>query len=121
MRRNAAKIRNVNLLFIFGLQLYINGGTMQGIKGKRPSLYIHIPFCARKCAYCDFYSVVYDKGRAEAYVDVICRQVNRIDEPVSTIFIGGGTPTVLESSGWQAAGASGSFRGDAGNLPWRLT
>ncbi len=72
---------------------------MQGIKGKRPSLYIHIPFCARKCAYCDFYSVVYDKGRAEAYVDVICRQVNRIDEPVSTIFIGGGTPTVLESSG----------------------
>ncbi|MFA5094582.1 MAG: radical SAM family heme chaperone HemW [Candidatus Omnitrophota bacterium] len=70
---------------------------MQVIKGNYPSLYIHIPFCARKCAYCDFYSVVYDKARAEAYVDVVCRQISRIDWPVSTIFIGGGTPTVLET------------------------
>ncbi len=69
---------------------------MQGIKGKHPSLYIHIPFCARKCAYCDFYSVVYDKSLAGAYVEVICGQIGHIDGPVSTIFIGGGTPTVLE-------------------------
>ncbi len=60
------------------------------------SLYIHIPFCARKCAYCDFYSVVYDKSTADAYIDVLCAQIGKIDRPVSTVFIGGGTPTVLE-------------------------
>ncbi|MFA5335875.1 MAG: radical SAM family heme chaperone HemW [Candidatus Omnitrophota bacterium] len=59
------------------------------------SLYIHIPFCARKCAYCDFYSVKYDGAAAKAYIDVICGQVGKIERPVSTIFIGGGTPTVL--------------------------
>jgi oxygen-independent coproporphyrinogen-3 oxidase len=62
------------------------------------SLYIHIPFCARKCAYCDFYSVVYDGSVAGAYIDVLCGQVEKIERPVSTVFIGGGTPTVLEIS-----------------------
>ncbi|MFA5164235.1 MAG: radical SAM family heme chaperone HemW [Candidatus Omnitrophota bacterium] len=59
------------------------------------SLYVHIPFCARKCAYCDFYSVVYDETAADAYISVLCAQISKIDRPVSTIFIGGGTPTVL--------------------------
>ena len=61
------------------------------------SLYIHIPFCARKCAYCDFYSVMYESAAAKAYMDVLCGQVSKIERPVSTIFIGGGTPTVLET------------------------
>jgi oxygen-independent coproporphyrinogen-3 oxidase len=62
-----------------------------------PALYIHIPFCAKKCAYCDFYSIVHDKAAARAYIDVICGQIEKIERPVSTIFIGGGTPTVLEA------------------------
>ena len=61
-------------------------------------LYIHIPFCRRKCAYCDFYSIAYDRGLAGAYISAICGQIERLEGPVSTIFIGGGTPTVLETA-----------------------
>lgn len=63
-----------------------------------PALYIHIPFCRRKCAYCNFYSIAYDRSLAGAYIDVICGQIERLEKPVSTIFIGGGTPTVLETA-----------------------
>ena len=62
------------------------------------ALYIHIPFCKRKCAYCDFYSVAYDRSLAGAYIGVICGQIEKLERPVSTIFIGGGTPTALETA-----------------------
>lgn len=61
------------------------------------SLYIHIPFCRRKCIYCDFYSVPHADDRvASTYVDTLCRQINDLEQVFSTIFIGGGTPTVLD-------------------------
>jgi len=60
-----------------------------------PSLYIHIPFCSRKCGYCDFYSVAYDETLASSYVDTLIQQMEEIEEDVSTVFIGGGTPTAL--------------------------
>ena len=60
------------------------------------SLYIHIPFCRKKCVYCDFYSVKYDRNLVCAYVDVLCRQIEVLDDNFSTVFIGGGTPTVLD-------------------------
>lgn len=62
------------------------------------SLYIHIPFCAAKCAYCDFYSgpLRADHGH---YVDALRREwMMRRDEigsPVKTIYVGGGTPSLL--------------------------
>ena len=59
------------------------------------SLYIHIPFCRRKCPYCSFYSISYNEGLARAYVDSLLRQVEQIEESIVTIYIGGGTPTVL--------------------------
>ena len=59
------------------------------------SLYIHIPFCKRKCLYCDFYSRVVD-GAAAAYVEALVRQIERLDGRFKTVYIGGGTPTVLE-------------------------
>lgn len=58
-------------------------------------LYIHIPFCRRKCPYCDFYSVGYNMDVARAYIDMICGQIEKLERPVSTIFVGGGTPTVM--------------------------
>lgn len=61
------------------------------------SLYIHIPFCERKCAYCDFYSVSYDNGLASRYVDALVAQAGEIEAGVSSIFIGGGTPTALST------------------------
>ena len=58
-------------------------------------IYIHIPFCIRKCLYCDFCSIT-DKSLYDAYVDAL---INEIKEArgicADTVFIGGGTPTVL--------------------------
>jgi len=62
------------------------------------SLYIHIPFCQKKCSYCDFYSCCYDKLLANAYIDVICKQIKSLNSKFYTLYIGGGTPSVLEFS-----------------------
>ncbi|NQT28324.1 MAG: radical SAM family heme chaperone HemW, partial [Candidatus Omnitrophica bacterium] len=61
----------------------------------KKSLYIHIPFCRKKCPYCDFYSRFYDKALAKAYIEVLCRQIKALDWDFSTVYIGGGTPSVL--------------------------
>jgi oxygen-independent coproporphyrinogen III oxidase len=61
-------------------------------------LYIHIPFCIRKCVYCDFYSLPYDEQAARNYVESLCRELSiRKKEAgrLKSIFIGGGTPTLL--------------------------
>ena len=68
---------------------------MQEKNKMTPSLYIHIPFCAKKCCYCDFYSIVYEEELAAAYVDALAAQMSGIDSGVSTVFIGGGTPSAL--------------------------
>jgi oxygen-independent coproporphyrinogen-3 oxidase len=67
------------------------------------SLYIHIPFCARKCRYCDFYSVIYDKFLADSYIDALAKEISLLgkngvikDRPaVQTVYFGGGTPSAL--------------------------
>jgi len=61
----------------------------------KKSLYIHIPFCRKKCPYCDFYSRSYDKSLVEAYIGVLCKQIEALDNDFFTIYIGGGTPSVL--------------------------
>jgi len=63
-------------------------------------VYVHIPYCVRKCAYCDFCSVPKNET-AEAYPDALCREIelsrDRLpyEGPVPSVFFGGGTPTVL--------------------------
>ena len=71
-------------------------------KGKRSlGLYIHIPFCRRKCLYCDFCSVADGSGElVERYVDALALCIAESadkarDYEVDTLYIGGGTPTVL--------------------------
>lgn len=64
-------------------------------------VYIHVPFCKRKCIYCDFYSVCGDDKLYSDFVNALNRSVeNRADNriKVDTVYFGGGTPTVLESS-----------------------
>jgi len=61
-----------------------------------PSLYIHIPFCRRKCVYCGFYSDIYDEAAASSYIDALTGQIKGLAGGFSTIYIGGGTPTVLD-------------------------
>ncbi len=62
-------------------------------------LYIHIPFCRKKCNYCDFYSIEYNYGLAKAYIDLIISQIKPYESrgyQFKTVFIGGGTPSVLD-------------------------
>ena len=60
------------------------------------SLYIHIPFCRKKCTYCDFYSINYTKDIASRYINILCKEIAALDSGFSTIYIGGGTPTVID-------------------------
>lgn len=64
------------------------------------SIYVHIPFCIRKCPYCAFYSVAYSHGDADSYLAALDREAGFYAEgwrgrSFGTIYIGGGTPTVL--------------------------
>lgn len=60
-------------------------------------LYIHIPFCKRKCAYCDFYSVPEASEHTEAYVRAVVRNIKAYGGVFDTVYFGGGTPSLLES------------------------
>lgn len=68
---------------------------------KDMQLYIHIPFCVRKCAYCDFLSFAADEQTQAAYVQALIQELEFYGEKykernISTIFIGGGTPSCLD-------------------------
>ena len=65
------------------------------------SLYIHIPFCRKKCIYCDFCSVPYQKEIARQYIATLSRQVDNLEPGFSSVYIGGGTPTVLDIALWE--------------------
>lgn len=76
---------------------------MQIIKGYRSgtggSLYVHVPFCMRKCAYCDFYSVPMADGTARAWLNALGHEARFLGPgPAQTIYVGGGTPTALSQS-----------------------
>ena len=60
-------------------------------------LYIHIPFCVKKCRYCDFVSYCNRLSEAELYIDTLIQEMSQFKgEAVDTVFIGGGTPTILD-------------------------
>ncbi|HFB52336.1 MAG TPA: radical SAM family heme chaperone HemW [Anaerolineae bacterium] len=64
------------------------------------SLYLHIPFCRKKCTYCDFNTYAGMDDSFAEYTAALCREIRLMGDhrrrpPVRTIFIGGGTPTVL--------------------------
>jgi oxygen-independent coproporphyrinogen-3 oxidase len=63
---------------------------------KNTALYIHVPFCKRKCAYCDFPSFAGKESLMMDYTKALCKEIEtRVDKNIDTIFIGGGTPTYL--------------------------
>ena len=66
-------------------------------------IYIHIPFCVKKCDYCDFLSAPADLETKEKYVEALINEIklnkNKMSEyVVDTVFIGGGTPSLLEEN-----------------------
>ena len=67
---------------------------------KKLELYVHIPFCEKKCGYCDFLSFRADDMEKKAYVNQLMEEIrvqgqNYTDYNVCSVFIGGGTPTAL--------------------------
>lgn len=76
---------------------------MTNMKKKPIELYIHIPFCVKKCDYCDFLSFRARSSVHEAYVEQLIKEIKAqscycLDCQVETVFIGGGTPSLLEPS-----------------------
>ncbi|MFW5653121.1 MAG: radical SAM family heme chaperone HemW [Planctomycetota bacterium] len=73
------------------------------------SLYVHIPFCFHKCHYCDFYSLVDTKDRQAAFTRRLVDELQAVarfsdhatGRGIETIFVGGGTPTLLQPALWQ--------------------
>ena len=61
-------------------------------------LYVHVPFCAAICNYCNFNRGLFDAGLKDRYVQAVLREVERAGDaaPADTIFFGGGTPSLLE-------------------------
>ena len=60
---------------------------------------MHIPFCQKKCAYCDFYSAVLSEELIDRYLKAISLSLKqwggKINRPIDTIYLGGGTPSIL--------------------------
>lgn len=88
-------------------KLYFDTGRLRNPEGRNLSLsrqplslYIHIPFCAEKCAYCDFFSVQYEEETAERVLAEIIHQCRfYIDllrpERIESVYFGGGTPSMI--------------------------
>lgn len=67
---------------------------------KNLGLYIHIPFCSSKCAYCDFASFVHGEDKQREYFKALCHEIDFVknnykDKTFDSIFIGGGTPSIV--------------------------
>jgi oxygen-independent coproporphyrinogen III oxidase len=70
------------------------------MSGSVRHLYVHLPFCAHRCGYCDFVTVVGRQGEHGSYVDALLAELE-LERPllapeVDTVFVGGGTPTFTE-------------------------
>lgn len=80
--------------------IYREGKEMNS---KQLEIYIHIPFCVRKCDYCDFLSMSMDEGTKREYVNALVREIELSKEKmegrvITSVFIGGGTPSILQEN-----------------------
>ena len=83
----------------------MNNLPFHEISGKPVSLYIHVPFCLRKCHYCSFHSVIARPGDIEIWLNDLNEQIKYLRSAIGkialdTVYIGGGTPTVIDEDGW---------------------
>ena len=69
---------------------------------KKIGIYIHIPFCIRKCSYCDFYSITWNNVSEDKFAEAVSNEIKgykdrvKKDYTIDTIFFGGGTPTIIK-------------------------
>lgn len=92
------------------------------------SLYVHVPFCAKRCHYCDFSVARTHSPPIEAFVEAVAVDLDdwftsrgwddRVE--VDTVFVGGGTPSLLGADGMRALAErlAGRFRWDPGSVEW---
>ena len=70
---------------------------------KRLGIYVHIPFCAKKCNYCDFYSLASGEDENKNYIEALKMEIKEVSKKVSTdyevytIYFGGGTPSIIKA------------------------
>ena len=69
---------------------------------KKAGIYIHIPFCAIKCMYCDFYSIADQNDQIPSFIEALIKEINISKRPqddiiFDTVFIGGGTPSLIDA------------------------
>ena len=76
----------------------LNDSNVELLVDDYQALYIHIPFCVKKCNYCAFNSIVGTELLMNDYVDVLCKEIKRgpVSKNIKTIYIGGGTPTLMK-------------------------
>lgn len=71
------------------------------------SLYIHVPFCRKRCGYCDFNTYTGQESAIPAYVDALCSEIGHVAAlverklPVQTLFFGGGTPSIIPPTAFE--------------------
>ena len=78
-----------------------------GNMDKKRGIYIHMPFCVQKCRYCAFLSFNAEGSPRKEYMDALEKEIklraalekeNGTDKPIDTVYIGGGTPSVMDIS-----------------------
>lgn len=69
------------------------------MENKEIGIYVHIPFCKRKCDYCDFISYSNKDSKIEEYVEAVKKEIElqKIKSQITTIYVGGGTPSYIDS------------------------
>jgi len=91
-------------------------------------LYVHVPFCARKCPYCHFYNLGHDDARESVYLDALERELaawrgrgGLAGRRLETLYWGGGTPSMLTGAGFERlAGLCLAAAPAAGDLEWTM-
>lgn len=86
------------------------------------SLYVHVPFCAQKCAYCAFYSEATQGELIQRYTEALVRELEMVAGEVrpETVFFGGGTPSILNLRQWQTILKTMERLGMLGAAEWTI-
>lgn len=86
------------------------------------SLYVHVPFCARKCSYCAFYSEASNGELVNRYVAALAREMERVADSLKpqTVFFGGGTPSLLNLRQWETVLDAMDRLGLSGAAEWTV-
>jgi oxygen-independent coproporphyrinogen-3 oxidase len=86
------------------------------------SLYVHVPFCARKCEYCAFYSEASNGDLTQRYVGALVAELGLIADELKprTVFFGGGTPSLLTIAQWETVLQAMERLGLLGAQEWTI-